>query len=235
MRPQHQHVGLVERQPRVEVPGQLQQRRLAVGNRGGGNQLHVVGLVAGVLHHRQAADHVAARQHGLACRGDAVGQLAKAARVAGLGALLLAQADGQHLDQPALVAAAKRAVRLDPAQNQGGVRRRRQLVAERGQAGGRLAERHHLHRRPDRRADRLLGHPHLGQQLHLAVGGGAAVAAHRRHHERLGAQPSHGRGQQPHQLGQIGEAPAAHRQRYPLSRAHHAGQAAAGQRPLHCR
>ena len=195
----------------------------------------MVDLVARVLHHRHAAGHVAARQHRLSDRGDALRQLTEAARVAGLGALLLAQADRQHLDQTALVAAAERTVRLDPAQDQRGVGLRRELVAERRQTGLRLAQRHHLHGGSDRRLHGGLGDPHLGQQLGLAGGGGPAVAAHRRHHERLPTEPPHGRRQQPHQLRQVRQAAAAHRQRHPLSRPHHVAKAARGQRVFHRR
>ena len=45
-----------------------------------------------------------------------------------------------------------------------------------------------LHRRPDLAVDRGLGHPERLQHRPLALGGGAAVAAHRRHDERLRAE-----------------------------------------------
>ena len=62
------------------------------------------------------------------------------------------------------------------------------LVEVDGNALGGAADDHRLHARPDRAAAELLGDAVAFEDLALPFGRAAAVAAHRRHDERLGAE-----------------------------------------------
>ena len=62
------------------------------------------------------------------------------------------------------------------------------VVEVHGHAARRRGDDLVLHRRPDLGTDRLLGDAERVEHLQLALGGGPAVAAHRRHDERLGAE-----------------------------------------------
>ena len=74
-----------------------------------------------------------------------------------------------------------------------------------------------LHRGQDRRADLALGDAVLGQHRALPLDRGAAVAAHRRHHERLRADRPDSVATARITVCDIGDAPAAGRDRDALA------------------
>ena len=89
---------------------------------------------------------------------------------------------------------------------------------------GRAADDHGFHAGADRAADRCLGDAVGRQDFKLAFRGAAAVAAHRGHEKRPGAQDLeklHGR---PQDRGDIGDTPAAGGDGDALSRLHAAVQ-----------
>ena len=100
-----------------------------------------------------------------------------------LGAFLLAETDRDHLDEPALDRAVEGRVRLDPIDDEHGVRFGRVAVELAAGAVRGLAVIDDVHGRLDRRAEVLLRHAEAGQDLDLTLRGRAAVAAHGRHHE----------------------------------------------------
>ena len=105
-----------------------------------------------------------------------------------LGPLALAQADGEHLQQAALVPAGERGVRLDPVEQDDPVGLEGVPVEVDRQAEAVGAEDGRFHLGPDRAAERRLGDAELGEQRPLPFGRPAAVAAHRRDDERAEAQ-----------------------------------------------
>ena len=84
--------------------------------------------------------------------------------------------------------------------------------------------RHGGHVGLDRHAEGLLADAVLGQQLALALGGGAAVAAHRGDDERLRAQVAQAVERGADDGGQVGDAAAADADGHPVAAAHAAGQ-----------
>ena len=104
------------------------------------------------------------------------------------GPFVLAQADQHHLVQAALDLADEPGVRLDAPGDDDVVRLVRVLVEEDRHPVPGLADLHHLHRRPDRRPDVLLGDAVALDDFPLPLGPAAAVAAHRRDCERLGPE-----------------------------------------------
>ena len=74
---------------------------------------------------------------------------------------------------------------------------------------GRAADDDRFHAGADRAADELLGDAVGLEELPLSFGGAAAVAAHGRHDERLGAQALEVFDDRPDDRGDIGDAAAA--------------------------
>ena len=103
------------------------------------------------------------------------------------GAVALAQADDQHLEDARLVGPAEVGVRLDPVEQDDPVGRVGVPVEVDRQADGVGPEDHGVHLGPDLDAHRLGGDPVAGQQLALAFGRRAAVAPHRGDDEGLEA------------------------------------------------
>ena len=106
---------------------------------------------------------------------------------------LLAEADDGHLRDTALDRTLEARVRLDPVDGEdaigaGGV----QVEVQRHAVGG-GGDDLGRHRRPHLGADGLLRDPEVGEHRPLTLGSGPAVAAHRRHDERLGAEARAGR------------------------------------------
>ena len=97
------------------------------------------------------------------------------------------QADGHHLEQPALDLAGEIGVPLDPAHQHHPVGIVRHLIHEGFDAVGRLAERHHFQLADQRAAHAGFGDSVAGQHLGLAGRIGRAVTSHRREEERLHA------------------------------------------------
>ena len=136
-----------------------------------------------------------------------------------VGALLLAQADGDHLQQAALDLAGEVGVRLDPVDRHDQVRvLERVAVHEDRHAGSDLTELDGLHARTDLAADRLRGDAVGGEHLELALGGGTAMAAHGGHDEHLGACLAHPFDRRRHDLVDPVDAAAADGQADPRAR-----------------
>ena len=146
-------------------------------------------------------------------RRQDLGVAARAQAMDVLGARLLAQADRDQLGEPALDRAIEARVRLDPVDAEHRVGLGGIPVEAAGDAVQRRAVFDRFHRRADRGADGRFGHAEVGEHACLALGGGAAVAAHRRHDERLEAAllqvPDRGRDD----LRDVGDAAAADRDR----------------------
>ena len=111
----------------------------------------------------------------------------RAVRVDALRLHAVAEADRDHLHETALVRAVEVGVGLHPVHDDRGRRLRRLRVGHDlhpADLGGQLD---HIHARAHRASEVLLVEPVRRQHLALALGGCAAVASHRRHHEGLGA------------------------------------------------
>jgi hypothetical protein len=206
----HGHVDVVERQRGHAALRVCEQRGLGgPGDVRRVQQLDAGGPVVGVLDDREAAEHLAGVDDPARHPRDPDGQVGRAEPVDALGAALLAQPDGDDLGDAALDVALEVGVRLDPVDREDAVGLGRVGVEVHGRAAGQPVDLDGLHRGADRHAEALLGHPEVGEQLDLPLRGGAAVRAHRRHHERLRtgrAQPLPGRA---HHLGLVVDAPAA--------------------------
>jgi len=144
--------------------------------------------VVGVLQDREAAQNLAGLQHLPADAGD---HMLQAHRVR-IGVIALRagefpESDGHHLNQPALDLAGKIGMPFDAAHQHHAVALVGQLVHERFDPVGGLAERDHLELADHRTAHRGLRDPVMGQHVRLALRRRRAVAAHRREDERLHA------------------------------------------------
>ena len=131
--------------------------------------------------------------------------------VADLGLPLLAQADGDHLHQAALVRARVDRVGLDPVDDDDTVRLERVRVDHHGHAEPRRgAHLHHVHARSDRGAGERFGDPEVLEQGLLALRGGPAVAAHGRDDERPRPRRLELADDETGHLGEAGDSAAAH-------------------------
>jgi hypothetical protein len=111
-----------------------------------------------------------------------------ARRVDRVGAVLLAQADSEHLRRAALYPSAEGGVRLDPVYQDHRVRLVGVPVHKDLHPGGRLPEHGRLHRGPNGTSDLLLAHTQVPEHLCLPLGGRGPVTPHRRHDEGFGAR-----------------------------------------------
>ena len=162
-------------------------RRFALLQLLGGNRRHPVGLLVGVLEDGEAEGDLAALYGDSGCLGDGLVDPAPPGGVYRVRALLLAEADGQHLRRPALDGAAEGGVGLYPVYNDHRVRLEGVLVHVDGDPSGRLPDLLGLHRRPDGAPDALLAHPEVPQDVRLALGRRGPVAPHSRDYEGLGS------------------------------------------------
>src|SRR5204863_9036465 len=108
-----------------------------------------------------------------------------------LGACLLAQPDRRHLAQPALDLPAKSRMRLHAVDDDGRVGAFGGSVEVDARATWQLAELDGLHARPYRRPDACFGDAVLCEHVALSFDSGSAMAAHRRHDERLTSELAH--------------------------------------------
>ena len=129
--------------------------------------------------------------------------------VADVGTGCLAQPQQQHLHEAALVAAAEHRVGLDPVAHDDVVGVGGEAVLPQRDAERRAGHLDDVHRRPDRAADGVLGHAVGLEHRPLAVGGAAAVAAHRRYEERLRAEAAQVGDDGAQHRDDVGDAPAA--------------------------
>ena len=104
------------------------------------------------------------------------------------GSFVLAQADEHHLHQAAFDIADEIGVRLDPIADQHVVGAEGMAIEMDVETLGRLADDDRLHAGANRTAAERFGHAVRLEHRALALGRAAAVAAHGRHDERLGAQ-----------------------------------------------
>ena len=130
---------------------------------------------------------------------------------------VLAQADHHHFQQTALDGAVVAGVRLDAGHDADVVGLGGVFVEIDGKALGCAAELDHLHRRPNRYADEGLGDAITFEDLLLAFGGAAAVAAHRRHQKRARAQVLQEAGNTLEHQRNVGDAATAGGQRHGLA------------------
>ena len=184
----HQHVALVEQQVGDGLVGNFLQLGLLGDDLLGSQSLDEVSVVVGVLNDGNAAqdgrvlhDGPAVLLHQLVHDGGAL-------MMDALGAFLLAQADGHHLHQAALIGAAEGGVGLDAVEEDNAVRLGGVLVDEyRLVADTGDADLDRLHGALDGAAHGLFGNAVIPENLGLALGGGTAVAAHSGHNVGLSA------------------------------------------------
>ena len=150
---------------------------------------------------------------GVLQRGDAVEQpvahLVRSARVDLRSARLLAEPDDGHLRQAALDRALEARVRLDPVDRHDPIGAGRVAVEVQRHAVGCSGNLDRLHGRPDLAVDGLFGHPERLQHRPLTLGRRAAVAAHRRHDERLCAEVAQPTDRTPQQADSFDETTTA--------------------------
>ena len=159
-----------------------------------------MGLVEGVLHDADGKGDVGILQSSASKGGHVDGHQVPAPLVADAGAVLLAQADGQHLHDAAFIFAVEIGVGLDAAHGHDVVAGEGEGVQPDVQAFLGHAHLAGLHSGMDLAAAGLLGDAVVVQDGLLALGGGAAVAAHGRHDIGRGADA----------LELLGEGPQDH-------------------------
>ena len=150
--------------------------------------------------------------------GDARHQLAQppgAVGVQRLGLDPLAEPDGRHLHEPALVRAVEVGVLLDAVDDDRRGRGRGVGVGDDRHREVVLAgDRDDVHRRAHGAALPAVDEPVRREDVALAGRGGATVAAHRRHEERRGALGTHPGDDPGDDGGQVADAPRADRDRH---------------------
>ena len=146
------------------------------------------GLIVGVLQQRHAEEDVGVADDAAAEKLHHLRHILKAAGMAEFSALLLGQANGEHLHQARLIGAAEGGVRLDAVADDDAVGLGRVLVDLHRIAVVRGAADHlRFHRAAHRAAHVFRSDAVARQHLALPFGERAAVTAHRRHDERFRA------------------------------------------------
>ena len=140
------------------------------------------------------------------------------------GPLTFAQADQEHLHQPALDVAREPRVRLDAVDYQHVVGLVGAAVEVDREAFAGAADDYRLHRGADRAADELLGDPIGLDERPLTFRGAAGVTSHGRNDEGLGPQPREMRDGRAKDEVHIGHPAAAGGDRHGLSRLDPLGQ-----------
>ena len=160
---------------------------LPLGDLLGGQHRDFVGFVKSVLHQADAHDDVGLPDDLAADEEEALGHGVIPGGMSDVGAVLLAQADGHHLHQAALVLPLKSGVGLDAVDHDNAVGLMGVLIDVHIHAPY-VADLHRLHGREDGAAHALLGDAVARENAALALIGGAAVTAHGGDQERLGPQ-----------------------------------------------
>ena len=207
----HDHrVDLRERQARQHGLGQFQQAFVGGVKVLGLDRLDRDDVVMRVLDRRQPArEGTVVQQHAADLRQHGAEPHRRAQAMHAVGAPRLAEPDGNHLDQAAFDGPVEAGVRLDPADGDDAVRTGRVGIQQAGQAFIRAAQFDHLHGRANRHAHGGLRYAETLQNPRLAFGGGAAVAAHGGHDERLQAPFLEIADDARDQTRQLGQASAA--------------------------
>ena len=186
---QQQHVDGLERQAGHRGPRHGEELRLSCLDAVRRDGLDPAQAGMPVLDQRDAEAHGRAGDRVAGDRRDEAGELVVALPVERVRALLLAQADGEHLHEPALHGPREASVGLDAVHGDDEVGALECVaIDEDGDAGQDLAEVDRLHRRSDLAAHRLGRDAVAGEHLELAGRGRAAMAAHGRDDEDLGAR-----------------------------------------------
>ena len=228
-----QHVDLVEGQPAHQLARLVEQARLDLQQafRLDGDDSRRV--LEGVFQDRDSQRHGRSlEQEGadLGKHGLEAGQ----AELVDLGrALPFPQADGQHLQQAALVPAGERGVGLDPVEEDDPVGVEGVLVEVDGQAERVLAQDHGVHLGRGRGSRPWPRSRPARPGAALAVGGSAAVRAHGRDDERLEPETADRLGHGANDPGKPGDSPAAHGDGDPSPGEHARGQVAGADRLGH--
>src|SRR5215204_6402815 len=132
--------------------------RLAFLQLSGRDGDHLVGLLVRVLKNGEPEGDLAALHGHPGGLGDGAMDVLPARRVNRVGALLLAQAYGEHLRRAALYPSAKGGVRVNPVRQDHRVRLVGVLVHKDLDPRGCLPEQDRLHRGPNGASDHLLAH-----------------------------------------------------------------------------
>ena len=184
-----QQVHILERQTGHQATRLVQELHFVLFHRGRGDGDDASGLVQRVLEDADAEGKFAEPEH-LARDWQQRRRVAQAdgGLVKLVGPLLFAQADCRHLHQPALDRSMEISVWFDAVDRDNGVGASGLPVLINDELSS-AAQFNHLHAAFHRNADCALGDSVMGQHVHLAGGGGPAVAAHGRHNEHLGPEP----------------------------------------------
>ncbi len=174
-------------------------------------------LLVGVFQHGQSGCERRLVEDDLQRLRKHVAQTANAPTVVLCRPVALAQSDDEHLADSALERAAEVGVGLDARNRDDVVGRQCVLVPEHRLAPAVGADTLGFHLRFDRYAKGALGDAVLREQFPLAFRSGAAVAAHRRHDERFGAQFSQHVECRAHHHGKVGDAPTADPHRHAVA------------------
>ena len=184
----HQHVALVKQQVGDGLVGDLLELGFLADDLLRAQALDEIGIVIGVFNDGNAAQNRRVFQNRPAVLLHQLMHDGRALMMDALSALLLAKADGHHLHQAAFIGAAEGGVGLDAVVEDDAVSLRGILIhIYRLMTYAGNADLHRLHGAFHGAAHGLLRNAVILEDLELALGGSAAVAAHSRHNVRLGA------------------------------------------------
>ncbi|MNC32929.1 hypothetical protein D3C75_813080 [compost metagenome] len=171
----------------------------------------MAGFVIGVLDQGNAEHYGQLAKHNIGHGRHILGHILEAQLMAGLGALLFAQTDGDHLHDPAFDPAAEGGMGLHPVDDYDGISLIGVFVHIDRQPVRQLSQLHYLHRGTHGNTHGFLIDAQMVQHFLLAFRCSAAVAAHTGDDERMGACVFDGIHRGPGNGRNVGDAAAAHR------------------------
>ena len=175
-------------------------------------------LVVGVFHDGHSRQDVAAAEHFV---GHAVDDLLEAevldCAMVDFCPVAVSQSDQKHLHQPAFDGAGEARVWLHAVAHHHVIGLEGQAIEVDGKAFGGSAHHDRFHARSDGAADGFFGNAIRLDELPLSFGRAAAVAAHRRHDERLRAEAIQMIDRSGENDRDIGDAAASGRNRHRLA------------------
>ncbi len=177
----------VEKDPRLQALGFCLERDLLFLDTVGRNDFDSAGLVIRIFDQGDAEQNLSGRKGRPADRHNVAEHSFHAQLMARLGSLLLAEADGDHLHQPAFVPAPKGDMRLDPVHQHDAVGCGGVGIEPRDQAVFGRSQVDHVHGGAHGRSHRLLADAHAKEQALLPLGRRPAVTAHGGEDKRMGA------------------------------------------------